>query len=435
MNSPNQKFRPAQLQEFSAAEIEDYLARVTGPPQSDPAPDRWQSVGAEIGRVEQNPVAIKATPFVWRDPKTFPRRQWVYGHHLIRRFLSTTVAPGAVGKSSLTMVEAVALATGRALLGTHPSGGRHKVWLWNGEDPLEEMERRVAAICLHYGIERAELEGQLFLNSGRDTEIVIATTTRNGTVIARPVIDAMTTTIRENGIDVVYLDPFVACHGASENDNGAINAVAKSIARMADETNTAWDLVHHSRKTGGAEITVEDGRGASALLAAARSGRVLNPMTKEEAERAGVEKPRGFFRVDNGKANLAPPPDKSEWFTLKSVSLDNGGENSFDQPDYVAVVAPWQWPDALEGVTVADLRKVQVIVAAGSWRKDPQATEWVGKAVAQALDLDASDRASKTKISGLLKTWIGTGMLKVIEGRDEKSKPRPMIEVGTWATD
>ena len=125
---------------------------------------------------------------------------------------------------------------------------------------------------------------------GRDTEIIIATTTRNGTVIAQPVVDDMKATIRENRIDVVVLDPFVACHGASENDNVAINAIAKTIARMADETNTAWDLVHHSRKTGGAEITVEDGRGASALLAASRSGRVLNPMTKEEATKAGVEK-------------------------------------------------------------------------------------------------------------------------------------------------
>ncbi len=379
-------------------------------------------------------LKIVAKPYVWRDPKTIPRRAWLYGHHLIRRFVSTTVAPGAVGKSSLTMVEAIAMATGRALLGTHPTA-KLRVWLWNGEDPLEELERRVAAICIHYGIDPADLDGQLFLNSGRDTEIVIATTTRNGTVIAQPVVDDMLATIRENRIDVVYLDPFVACHGASENDNGAINAVAKTIARMADETGTAWDLVHHSRKTGGAEVTVEDGRGASALLAAARSGRVLNPMTKEEAERAGVEKPRGFFRVDNGKANLAPPPDKSEWFALKSVSLENGGENPFDQPDYVAVVAQWQWPDALEGVTVTDLRKVQTAVAAGSWRKDAQAAEWVGKAVAQAMGLDVSDRAAKAKISGLIKTWIGTGMLKVVDGKDEKFRPRPMVEVGQWASD
>ncbi len=151
-------------------------------------------------------LKIVAKPYVWRDPKTIPRRAWLYGHHLIRRFVSTTVAPGAVGKSSLTMVEAIAMATGRALLGTHPTA-KLRVWLWNGEDPLEELERRVAAICIHYGIDPADLDGQLFLNSGRDTEIVIATTTRNGTVIAQPVVDDMLATIRENRIDVVYPRP------------------------------------------------------------------------------------------------------------------------------------------------------------------------------------------------------------------------------------
>ena len=48
------------------------------------------------------------------------------------------------------------------------------------------------------------------------------------------------------------------------------------IVGIADATNTAIDLAHHSRKTGGAEVTMEDGRGAVVLLNAARSVRVLS---------------------------------------------------------------------------------------------------------------------------------------------------------------
>ena len=424
------------LRDFTTEETEAYLRNMGA--YGDRVPDsRWErGYGDEwvMSKADASAPKIVAKPFVWRDPATMPRRQWVYGRHMIRRFLSTTVAPGAVGKSSLTMVEAIAMATGKPLLGIHPTG-KFRVWIWNGEDPLEELERRVAAICLHYGIAPAELDGQLFLNSGRDTEIVIATTTKSGTVIAQPVVDAMEATIRENSIDVVFLDPFVACHGASENDNGAINAIAKTIARMADETDTAWDLVHHSRKTGGAEITVEDGRGASALLAAARSGRVLNPMSKEEAERAGVEKPRGFFRVDNGKANLAPPPEKAEWYALKSISLENGGDNPFDQPDYVAVVTPWQMPNMMADVTVSHLRQVQTAVSAARWRENHQAKEWVGNAVAQVMGLDITNRSQKAKVIHLLKTWMSTGMLVAVEGEDEKRMKRTFVEVGQWATD
>ena len=88
--------------------------------------------------------------------------------------------------------------------------------------------------------------------------------------------------------------------------------MAKTWAKIAEETNTSIELVHHVRKGApGVETTVEDGRGAVALLAAARSARVLNVMTESEAEKAGVERRRSHFRVDNGKANLAPPPDGS----------------------------------------------------------------------------------------------------------------------------
>ena len=55
-----------------------------------------------------------------RDPKTLPRREWVYGNHLIRKFGSATFAPAGIGKTSLLIVEALAKVTGRALLGVTP---------------------------------------------------------------------------------------------------------------------------------------------------------------------------------------------------------------------------------------------------------------------------------------------------------------------------
>jgi RecA-family ATPase len=44
-------------------------------------------------------------------------RDWIYGKHLLRGIVSMTIASGAVGKTSLKIVEALALATGRNLLG------------------------------------------------------------------------------------------------------------------------------------------------------------------------------------------------------------------------------------------------------------------------------------------------------------------------------
>jgi hypothetical protein len=51
---------------------------------------------------------------------------------------------------------------------------------------------------------------------------VIATTTRTGATIARPVVDAMVAEIITRKIDVLIIDPFVSCHELPENDNTAI---------------------------------------------------------------------------------------------------------------------------------------------------------------------------------------------------------------------
>jgi hypothetical protein len=376
-------------------------------------------------------VSIEPAPFAWVDPRTIPPREWLYGRHLIRKFLSVTVAPGGVGKSALIIVESLAMASGRDLLGVR-SAGRLKVWLWNGEDPLEELQRRVAAAALHYELDRSELEGRLFLNSGRDTPLVIATEKHDGVQIAVPVVEALKKAIRRYEIDVLVIDPFVSSHAISENDNMRINAVKNAYMEVAQE-GCAIELVHHARKLAGAEMTVEHSRGAVALIDGSRSARVLNPMSKSEGEAAGIENHRFYFRVSNGKASMSPPLDKSDWFRHASIDLNNGPLGTGG--DSVGVVTKWTWPDPFEGIGPRDLKAAQNEVAKGRWRENVQAKDWVGIAIARAMKLDPTDSAAKTRIKQLLKTWIANGMFVVVQGKDNKGNDRPFVEVGEWATD
>ena len=392
-------------------------------------PTQNAKAGTQVRVVLPMPVGspiIRATPFIPRDPALIPPRRWIYGRHYIRQFLTETVAPGAYGKSALAITEALAIVTGRPLLGVAPDE-QARVWYWNGEDPMEELERRLAAAYQQYVIEPAEVEGRLFVDSGRDQQIVLAEMTKLGAKIAQPVVDQVIAAIRANEIGLLIVDPFVASHRVTENDNPAIELVAATWASIANVTGCAVELVHHSRKTGGAEITVEDGRGGSALLNKARSARVLNGMSPDEAARAGVENPRSFFRVANGKANLSPGSDKAAWHQLIGVEIGNG--------DNVVAVTQWSWPDAFEGVTVSDLRDVQAKIAAGRYRESPQATNWAGHAVASVLRLDLANKAHKAKAASLLKTWIAKDMLRVVDANDEKSMLRKFIEVGTPAND
>ncbi len=364
-----------------------------------------------------------------------PRRRWLYGRHIIRKFVSTTLAPGGVGKSALLLAEALAMITGRAILGITPDEGPLRVWLWNGEDPLEETERRVLAAAMHHGVSRTDLEGRLFVGSGREADLVVATQTRDGTEIAEPNVAALKALVSEHKLDVLVIDPFVSSHRVPENDNGAIDKVVKEWARIADTCDVAVELVHHVRKGergSAAETTVEDGRGAVALLAAARSARVLNVMTEPEAEKAGVERRRSHFRVTNGKANLAPPPDGSTWYRFTSVELGNG--DGLHEGDSVGVVTSWQWPDHAAGLRAEDCLAVQRAIGGGEWRADAQCDAWAGHAVARALDLDATTKGGRARIASLLRMWLTSGALKTEERKDRTRRERKFVVVGEWVS-
>ncbi len=394
----------------------------------------WQSAASndqasfdrETGEVpprEGGKRLIKATPFRWRDPATIPPRKWLYGRHLIRKFLSLDIAPGGLGKSSVKIVEALAMSAGQPLLDKDIHEGPLRVWLYNLEDPAEETERRIHAAAQHYGLTSEDLDDRLFVDSGRDQPICIAEETESGASIVRPVSEAVIAELLERRIDVLSIDPFVSSHAISENDNRAIDMVAKEWSRIADVCDCAINLVHHVRKTNGAEVTAESSRGAVSLIGAARSVVVYNRMSKEEADAAGVmQANRSFyFRTQNDKANLAPP-EAADWFRMNNVNLPNG--------DSVGVACPWKWPNAFEGLSTRDLYEVQLAVDAGDWGENVQANDWVGHAVAKALRLDANQ--DQHRIKALIKTWTANKAFLVEKRPTAKGRKKPYVVVGDW---
>ena len=378
---------------------------------------------------------VTARPFVCRDPRTIPPRQWLYGQHYIRKFVSGTIAAPGIGKSSLDSVEAIAMVTGRPLLGV-PVPKPLRVWYWNLEDPFDEIERRIAAILLHFKIDPAEIEGRLFVNSGRDDPLVIAGMVKGSVTVRMPLIDALTAETVAREIDVLTIDPFVSCHQVPENDNGAIDAVTKAWGKVAGAADCAIDLVHHVRKPANAqaEFDVNDARGASAFVGTVRAARVLNTMSKDDAEAARVPlKQKGYyFSVANGKATMSPPAEKADWHKFVSVPIGNATPE-YPLGDQVGVVTKWKFPGLFDDMAASDLFEIQKAIAAGKWRADARSPDWAGNAVAKVLDLDTSAPADKKRIKSMITTWIETGALKEAERKDEKRRPRLFVEVGNWA--
>jgi hypothetical protein len=349
---------------------------------------------------------ITPTPARWVEPHDIVPRSWLYAPSYIRKFISLTAATGGTGKTSLGLVENAAMVTGRPLLGVEPGERDLRCWYWNGEDPLDEMQRRWVAVILHYGLSRRELDGRFFLDSGRDMPIKLAILADGEGTISAPAVDDLIYAIRHHKIDVLNIDPFVSSHSVTENDTAAIQAVAETWAHIANQTKCSIHLWHHTRKTRGADATIEDSRGASALIGAARGRRVLNKMTSEEARNAGlaVEERGSYFWGDTSLSSMVRPAEHREWFKLESVNLGNGDLGDGDE---VGVAVAWEHP-ATSALDLSDDQEEAVfeaIKAGGPWRSNMQAENWIGEPIAEALELDPSVKADRQRVAKLIQRW------------------------------
>jgi hypothetical protein len=361
------------------------------------------------------------------DPRSIPPRQWLYGFHYMRRMVGMTAGAGGGGKSSMTMVEAVSMALGRDLFRGKwqlPTGPL-KVWVHNGEDPLEELQRRLGAICMNYELDAHEVANNLFITSGRDTRIIVAETV-DGTVMQVPAVrEQIVEQINALGIDVMILDPFIATHGVNENDNPAMEKVMWEWRAIADQGNIAVEIVHHFRKGNGNEASSEDVRGASALLGACRSVRIASPMSQGEAERYSIDvkERRRYFWLQNPKANMRPPTDERLWRQLVSVELGNA-DGIYTEGDKVGVVEEWNPPTAdtqlTQGQKAIVLRELEAAYAKDPLlvRADVRSTQWAGRIVAKHMELDINDAGARATVRRVLDEWEKAGSITKVQARD-----------------
>jgi RecA-family ATPase len=305
---------------------------------------------AEHPSPEENPKQDDGpkAPFILRpfepvDPAALPQREFLFGRHYQRRTVSGTVAPGGTGKSSLVMVESISMATGRDLLGDGAPAERVRVWYHNGEDNMAELNRRVVAICQHYGIPQEELRGWFFMTSGNEVPLRVAEGYNQVRLQTdHRLIKCISEQIGDNKISAANLDPLVTLHGVPENNPGQMDAVVRIFSRISDTQNCAIDLSHHTRKlapgAGGDDYDINDMRGARAISDAMRTVRLLNFMSSKDAADAGLPdiERTSYFRIDRGKGNYSPPAKTATWRRFANVDLPNG--------DAVGVITPWLFP-------------------------------------------------------------------------------------------
>jgi hypothetical protein len=371
--------------------------------------------------------AVYPRPFSRLDFTTIPQREWLYGHHYMRQITSATIGPGGSGKSSLDLVEAIAMATGRNLLGEQPLE-RLRVWYHNGEDPMEELERRVAAICVHYKIDPSELSGFFFLTSGVEMPIKIAGDTRTSNVhLNASVADMIINGIRENSIDVFIADPLITLHSLAEAENHKMDPVLREFARIAYETNCSIELAHHTRKktNGQEEYTTADARGASAIIDAVRSARTINGLSLAEAGKHGIDEfdRLAYFKVDKGKANMTRQ-SLGIYMRFESVELPNGPSGTHG--DDVGVVVQANMPTTTVRLTEADIAILVAATANEDCAVDPKTGSWFAKTVARHFGWPdpANDGLSRSRAEDVIRQLKKAGLITQIKRRGPNKEDR-----------
>jgi hypothetical protein len=378
-----------------------------------------------------DPVAVVAdapkAPFVLRplgllNPSKRPPRDWLVRHRLMRKHTTVTAAAPGVGKSTIAIEEAVSLASGIDFLGFGIDRPR-KVAVINNEETRDELERRIEATCTRFGVPFESIAGTMYLHSGVDADkFVVARRGANDNVVVEPRVDELTRFLRDAGIDLLVIDPFVQAHTVSENQNEQIEQVMMALRAISVGANCALHLVHHTRKPA-AGTSHQAGdifavRGGGAIVGDAHFVFTLADMGAGDAETLGVAEPerKKFIRLDDAKGKLAPPSG-AQWFAREGVSMPYGlvGED-------VGVLVPHEFEQD-DGAVTPHLATAILKEIDERWRQgnpfsaSAQSPRYVG-----ALMVKEHGLTPKTA-RRLLTSWVVTGMV-AIEMSDTHSKAK-----------
>ena len=296
---------------------------------------------AETSQILQAAVPFKIScgPYVVLDEQTLPMWDFIYGRHLLRGTVSGSAAAGGIGKTTLSISEALAIASGKMLLGI-PVSRPMRMLIINLEDDRGSMDKRVTAAMKHHRLTQADIGDRLFLIARGELEFQLGP--KAGAVNTKKFSDALIDFIKENQIDVVSVDPLIRVHREDESDPVAMKAVVEVFEKIALQCNCAVSLWNHTRKGDVGEVTADSSRGTGAYADALRSLRMFDIMTAQEARNMNVEKRFAYFKSFDGKLNYAPKAENCDWYRLENVPLLNGGSGRIG--DCVGAATAWTIP-------------------------------------------------------------------------------------------
>ncbi|MEI7606715.1 MAG: AAA family ATPase [Rhodospirillaceae bacterium] len=313
------------------------------------------------------------------SPSDLPVRPWVLGRRFLRGAVTVGIGAPGVAKSTMTLLSALAIATGRADLTGESVRVGGRVWIHNNEDDSIEILRRLSGLCLYFDIRFEDIRDRFLFSSGIDRRLLIAVKNKDQVKQTEAVAELINI-IKDRGIVFMGVDPFISTHtGTEENSNDDVEAVASIFRYIAQKADIAIDLVHHSVKnhSGNSEARAGDlnaSRGAGALGGAVRVSYTLVHMDERTAKDLGIDRRLAarLLRMDGAKGNYSARSFEPIWFELKSVDVGNGGG-----VDQLLMES--------DSVGVPVLRDLAALAAGNASSMESQATDFAERSFIEAL--------------------------------------------------
>ena len=240
--------------------------------------------GQEAQEPRLKPVDVAQ---VLTDPDDPPR--FVWGQYLPRGVVSMLGAHGGTGKSTIALMLAVAVASGRGELFGQPCDQGRAVFV-SLEDGRAIVRHRLATICKEWNIAPELLVNRLTIADGTDWPELFSADRDDGQV---------TPTYRElrnlaQGADLVLIDNASDGFGGDEIKRRQVRAFIRSLGAIAKAENTALLLLAHVDKSTSKKLN-QDSEGYSGSTAWHNS--VRSRLFMERVSDGGL-------RIAHQKANL-----------------------------------------------------------------------------------------------------------------------------------
>jgi RecA-family ATPase len=212
----------------------------------------WGNGGGEVtrGPWQKKQRLEEFAPFSparWQGSQT-PGYRWMVDGCFLQGTVALVTGDGGLGKSLLMQQLCTAAALGRPWLGltTRPT----KTFFFGCEDDADELHRRQAAICEHYGCEMGDLGDMLMIDRPGKENALVEFDRRTDWGQPTQLYNQAIHTIKEHGAQIVVFDTVADVFSGNEIIRNQVRRFITILRKLALEIQGAVIITAHPSNEG-----------------------------------------------------------------------------------------------------------------------------------------------------------------------------------------